>query len=318
MTLGRALGRLSRHGQLKAAAAAMAVFLWVLVRFEAPAQDTFTIPVRVQVTDPAWTTLGTPEPMEVDVRLSGPVGELSRLRWGGTTIVVPVADGENGDAVVALREAFLAVQGYQGLHVEDFSPALVRVHLDRVATRTLPVRVRSFGELPRSLALTRAVEVAPQVVKVSGPQSIVSLLDTLDVVSVDLGETTMDGVLTTSIDTTGLAGLSIVPFRVTVRVPVEDAVQRIISSVPVLTEPSPWPGQLVVEPAAVDVEVSGARSQVNAMDVAALQAAVPLSAVQGMRPGEVRWVPVVIRGLPAIMSVRSTVDSVMVRRQVEP
>lgn len=314
----RGFGRIFRHGRLKAAAAAMAVFLWVLVRFEAPSQDTFTIPVRVQVTDPTWTTLGPPEPMEVDVRFSGPVGELSRLRWGGTTIVVPVADGGDGDAVVALREAFLPLQGYQGIHVEDFSPALVRVHLDRVATRTLPVRARSFGELPRSLALTRAIDVAPQVVRVSGPQSIVLLLDTLDVVSVDLSETTRNGVLTTSIDTTGLAGVSIVPFRVSVRVPVEDAVERIISSVPVLTEPSPWPGQLVVEPAVIDVAVSGARSQVNAMNVAALRASVPLVAVQGMRPGEVRWVPVVIRGLPAMLSVRSTVDSVMVRRQVEP
>lgn len=296
----------------------MAVFLWVLVRFEAPIQDTFTIPVRVQVTDPAWTTLGDPDPMEVEVRFSGPVGELSRLRWGGTTIVVPVADGEDGDATVALREAFLPVQGYQGIHVEDFSPAIVRVHLDRTAARTLPVRARSFGELPRSLALTRAIDVAPQVVRVSGPQSIVSRLDTLDVVAVDLAEATIEGVIITSLDTTGLAGVSIQPDRVSVRVPVEEAVARIISSVPISTDPSPWPGQLVVEPAVVDVEVAGARSRVNAMDVALLQASVPLSAVQGMRPGEVRWVPILIEGLPAILSVRSTVDSVLVRRQAGP
>lgn len=296
----------------------MAVFLWVLVRFEAPAQDTFSIPVRVQVSDPAWTVLGDPDPVEVNVRFSGPVGELSRLRWGGTSILVPVADGGEGSATVALREAFLAVQGYQGIHVEDFSPAIVRVQLDRVAARTLPLRVRTFGELPRDLALTRAIEAAPLVVRVSGPQSIVSLMDTLDVVGVDLGDTTLEGVIMTDIDLNGLSGVTVVPDRVSIRIPVEEAIERIISSIPVSTDPSPWPGQLVVEPAVVDVEVYGARSRVNGMNLDVLQASVPLSSVQGMRPGEVRRVPVVIQGLPPILTVRSAVDSVLVRRQVEP
>ncbi|RMH16633.1 MAG: hypothetical protein D6701_08575 [Gemmatimonadetes bacterium] len=312
MTARRILRRVAHNGRLKAAALGLAVFLWALMRLEVPAQDAVSLPVQVRVTDPGFTAFGEPSPATVDVLVSGPVGELSRLRWGDAAVVVAVEDGSVGDIVVPLRPSHLVLAdgGAGGVVVEGFRPPSVRVHLARVATASVPLRLALRGRLPEHLALGRPPSLSPAVVRVTGPAAIVEALDSLDIVAPDLGEVTLEGTLVAAVDTAGLAGVSIEPDSVLVRVPVEEAVERVVSSVPVRT-PS---GHLAVEPATVDVRVRGARSRVESLDPTRLAALVVLEALTGADGDSPVRVPLIVTGVPPVLSAQPLVDSVLVRR----
>jgi hypothetical protein len=312
------LDALARNGRLKVAALGLALFIWVLVRVGTPGQRDLMVPVDIRLDNPGWMVVGDPVPAAVLVRFRGPQTEMFRLSgFDGMSMAVPITDVSDEEMVISLQPGWVAVDGYRGVQVEDIVPSAINVQLDRLVTRTVPVRVSTRGDLPAGLALTRALSLTPNVVRVSGPASLVERLDTLDIAPVDLSDVGEQTTLETAVDTAGMGRMTVVPYSLTLRVPAEDSIERVIEGIPVIVDPVIGSGRFEVSPEAVQITVRGARSRVSGMEAEFLRAVVPSYAIGDLGVVEERRVPVVVEGVPSYVFVVPGADSVAVRRRIQ-
>ena len=111
---------LVHNWRLKLSALGLAILLWALVQTEPrEAQTVDGVPVVVDVADTAWTASGLPQPATVELRLSGPTGEIIRLSRSGTVLRVPVAHVGSSDTLVTLRRDWVELGAGSGLYVES-------------------------------------------------------------------------------------------------------------------------------------------------------------------------------------------------------
>lgn len=313
------LGGLARNGRLKAAAFGLALFLWVLVRVGAPGQRDLLVPVDIRLDDPGWVLVGDPIPTTVLVRFRGPPSEIFRLTGlAGLSVSVPITEVSGEEMVIPLQPAWVPVDGYRGVQVEDIVPGAINVSLDRLVTRTIPVRVATRGRLPEHLALARAPSLTPNVVRVSGPATLVENLDTLDIVPVALGELDEQATVEAVVDTAGMGRVTVAPYVLTLRIPAEESIERVFAGVPVITDRLLGYGPIEVFPESVQITVTGARSRVLAIEPNFLRAVVPAYAIQDLTEVEMRRVPIGVEGVPPFVFVVTGVDTVAVRRRVGP
>ena len=311
-------GPLARNGRLKAAAFGMALFLWVLVRVGAPGQRDLLVPIDIQLDDPGWIVLGDPIPATVLVRFRGPPTEIFRLTGlSGMSVAVPIPEVSGEEMVIPLQPGWVGVDEYQGVQVEDIVPSAINLSLDRLVSRSIPVRISTRGRLPEHLALSRALSVTPILVRVTGPASLVEGLDTLDIVPVALGDVEEQATVETVVDTAGMGRVTVVPHAVTLRIPAEESIERVIGGVPVIVDPVVGYGPIDVFPEAVQVTVRGARSRVSGIEAEFLRAVVPAYAIQDLSEVEERRVPIVLEGIPSYVFVVPGIDTVSVRRRIE-
>lgn len=305
---------LARNWRLKLSALGLSIFLWALVQADGSGVRTISLPVRIQINEPGWILVGAAIPSNVDVRLSGPTSEVLRMGFEGAGITVPINQIVRNDTVVVLQNAWIPTQGFPGVRVEDIVPSTVRLHLERELTRVIPVRISTRGEIPAGLALTRAMRLTPDLVRVTGPQSLVEALDTLDIVPANLGDITLNGVIEAFVDTQEYAAVVVVPDRVTLRVPVEESMSRVLPGIQVEAATTALGGAVAVTPETIELLLEGARTRVSAVSAEGLRVFVPLYALQGLGPLEERRVPVVVEGVPSFVSVSLGTDTVTVRR----
>lgn len=309
---------LVRNWRLKASALALSVFLWALVQTEPANRETFsTVPIRVQVADTSWTTSGAPAPATAEIRLGGPAREIISLAREGTNIRVPVASVGSRDTLITLRREWVELGGRSSLSVQSISPGTVRVSFEPAQTRLVPVSPRLVGRIRDHLALAADIEVSPRLVRVRGPVSRVESLDSVALSAFDLSEVPRSGAFTVAVDTSGLAGASVVPPNATLGIRVEDLVERVLDGILVQADAGPGEEEVVIEPASIQVRLAGARTLVTSLDASRLRVWVPTELLQGMAPGEERVVRLQVDGVPALVSAMPGVERVTVRRAVD-
>ena len=309
---------LVHNWRLKLSALGLSVLLWALVQTEPTNQETFSsVPIRVAISDTGWTTSGPPSPSNVEVRLGGPPREIIRLAREGTSIRIPVDVVGSRDTLITLRREWVQLGDRAGVSVESLSPPNVRVSFEPAETRLLPVSTRLVGRVRDHLALASDIDVSPRLVRVRGPESRVTSLDSVPLEPFDLSEVTRSGTFTVPVDTSGLLGASVVPQTATLDVRVEELVERVLDDIPVQAEVDPGEEAVVVEPASIQVRLSGARSIVTALDPARLRVWVPPAFLDGMQPGEERRVRVQIDGVPELVTAVPGTEQVTVRRAAD-
>jgi hypothetical protein len=306
---------LLHNWHLKLAALALAVLLWALVQTEPLSQETFAaVPVTVEVSDSFWTTARPPSPATVELRVGGPAREIIRLARDGTSVRVPIASVGSRDTVVALQPEWVEIGARSGVTIESVSPLTVSMAFEPAVARNMYVLAPLRGELADDIALTGAPVVEPSTVLVRGPESRVLGLDTVRLLPLELGSVRGSGSFELAVDTTGLRGAVVRPATVIVNVQVEPLVERVIDNVTVrATVPSGEP-RVTVNPAVVQLRLSGASSLVTAVDLGALRVSVDPAALRGLVPGEMRRVPMRVDGVPPLVSATLSEDFATARR----
>ena len=308
---------LAYNWRLKLSALGLSVFLWALVQTEPRDQETFsTVPVLLEVADTMWTVSGAPNPPTVSLILGGPTREINSLAREGTSLRIPVAEVGSRDTVITVRREWVELGERLGVVVEAVSPPTIGVSFEPAATRIIPLAMRVRGVLPQNLALANEVTLNPRRVTVRGPESRVLGLDSIRLESFDLSDVSEPGIFTLQVDTSGLAGGSVVPTTATMAVRVEEVVERLLG-VPVSLDPGDGEAELVSDPLTVQVRLSGARTLVTAFDAVQLRLWVAPELLRGMVPGETRRVPIILDGVPALVAAEMGTDVVTVRRATD-
>lgn len=164
--------------------ALFAVVMWAV----AIERRSFTVVERVPLLDPALPDSiavihDGPDTVEVSFTGTGASILLDQIAGSPAGIVPeidPAGDRELPASVeIPVSESQLAWRGrpFSTLHAASFSPPALTLTLDRIAERTIPVRVTASGQIPsRVLAGT----LQPSMVTARGPASLLELLEAVD------------------------------------------------------------------------------------------------------------------------------------------
>jgi hypothetical protein len=284
---------LTDNWRLKLSALGLAVLIWAVVSSEQVTSQ--WIPVRVDpvVRDPEYVLGGPTEPGEVRVQFTGPGRELWELALDRPTLVLPLS-------AVGDRRAFpvdpsmLRIPGGLSVRVQDIRPAVVRVDLQRLASRVVPVRARIGGRSMERYVVGEDLEILPAEVRVTGPADRLAELRSLTTQRFEIvPETDSTFSRQVDIDTAGMGGLSFSRAAVRVSGDVDLRARRAVGPLPVSV-----PDGLVAVPGGVQVTVSGPQRALNAVFPAALRAVVPRDSLPASIPPEGVDAPIVFEGLP--------------------
>lgn len=219
--MGNRLARfMAEQWGLKLAALALAILLWMAVRAmdTTPVLNTFpNVPVHVDVRDPDWQLAEDPDPPTLHVTVLGSRDELTALLGQPPRIILPVervADSVETQ-VVPLQWVQLP-RGLMQARVVAVRPDTIRLHYERLATRSVGVRVRTTGELPSGYRLERPVYTNPPLVQVRGPARLVMRLDSVPLQPVDLSGLRSTTNVPASVDTAALGSIEVSPQEVNV------------------------------------------------------------------------------------------------------
>jgi YbbR domain-containing protein len=187
MVDNRIIRALTDNWALKLAALALAILLWMAVRAEDPEATTFrNVPVNVDLRDPGWRLVDV-EPAAVHVTVLGPTSELLTLASDPPRIVLPVERvADSVETQVVPVQWVQLPRPLTRARVIALRPDTIRLRYERLATRTLPLRVRFVGEVEEGFEIVGPVDTNPSTVEVRGPVRLVMELDSVPLIPVDI------------------------------------------------------------------------------------------------------------------------------------
>jgi len=153
---------------LKILSAIIAFSIWFFVNFgERDAEDTMRAPLELR-NIPAHLMITSPRLDFIDLRISGPRALLGRIDRDRLAIALDLSGVRPGAAVFRIDADMLNLP--RGVKVIRITPAQLTMELERVAHKSVPVRLRLNGKIPSGFQVTDT-KVAPETVQVSGPAS---------------------------------------------------------------------------------------------------------------------------------------------------
>ncbi len=245
---------------LKLAALGLALGLWFAVSSERAQRDVtlYNVPVRVWTarSDIVVTSVAY---RVVDVRVRGPASRIARLKPEDVGVWVDASSLASGQHLLTLDASF--VRRPTGIEVLRIDPPTLPIELQRVITHAVPIRPRIEE---RSLAANYVVlgyEVHPERAQVTGPERIVSQLESLPTRAISLAGVNSSLTITAPLDLTGLESARVAPREAAVTIHVEEVVERRFPNRPVAVRAK----GVEVTPRVVDVIVRGPRSTLHTL-----------------------------------------------------
>lgn len=287
------LGIIVQNWQLKLAAFALAVLLWITVSADQIAVRWLPVPVEVDVRDAEHALVRGPTPEEVEVRFSGPGRELWELAISRPPVRLVVRDASEGVQEFTLEPGQVQIPRGRLITAVDVRPATVQLAFQRLASAQVPVQLQVGDGLGPELTLVDSVRVEPARIRVSGSAARVNAVDAVVTRPVDLPDDVGAFERRVALDTTGMSELRFSTTEVVISGQIDRAVERVIAGVPVRAPP----GTLAI-PSSVDLTVRGPESMVGALNPEALRVVVPAELVPARIPPLGTEVPVRVEGHP--------------------
>lgn len=153
---------------LKLLSLLIAFSLWFFVNFgERDTEESLKVPLELR-NIPAHLMITSPRVDFIDLRVSGPRTLLGRIDRNRVAIGLDLSGVRPGPAVFRVDAESLNLP--RGVKTVRINPGQVTLELERVAHKSVPVRVRLVGKPPPDLQVADT-KVSPETVQVTGPAS---------------------------------------------------------------------------------------------------------------------------------------------------
>ena len=161
---------------LKALALLITLGLWYAVTTQRAPATKRLHDVPLEFLLPDNVDIGNDPVDKVDVMLEGSQDKLAVLTARDIVAQVDVTQLLPGDRNPRLTEKNVSMELPDGVRIVEITPRSLALHLEPVETREVPIEARFEGEPPAGFA-RGAVQVAPDRVRVRGPQSHVAAVE---------------------------------------------------------------------------------------------------------------------------------------------
>jgi hypothetical protein len=249
-----------------------ALALWFSVTDDIEFEKTITFPIEY-VNAPGGITPVTELPVEAEAKIRAR-GKFLRYRLRGGVCRVDLALSSIGMNNLVLDGPNLVLPGdVSVVHAEILHPRQITVEFDETVTRDIAIHPAVVGEPDPRFVQVGKTFVSPSTARVAGPRKLVDEIGLLSTEPIDI-----DGHRSTvrkkaNLVAPGPATITVRPTMVEVGITIEPKVSKSIPGVALEVAAGSSDGpRPVFEPAAVAIQVSGARSVVDvaASDVSAL------------------------------------------------
>ncbi len=292
-TLRKLLDLLKRDLGLKLLAVVLASLAWLYAHGEQTNEATFVTPVEYVLPPDLVLMNDDPLPERVVIVASGTRAALARVQEVNLRYLVDLEASVAGSTEHSFRTP---PPGWpQRLRITTVSPAMIRVRFDEQARRTVPVQLRTRGELPAGFVETGR-ELLPNEVLLTGAQLDLAELDQVRTVPLDLKKASAGVDAEIALDLRGLHLLPESPDSVRLRMQVEEVIaEREYGDVP-LRFGGDLAGRsdLALTPASAVVHLEGPVPLLDALrgEALVLELSGPVASLPavGAKPVEVPWV----------------------------
>ncbi len=164
---------------------AIAILIWFVFaaqQRERISERSYGIPLSVADL-PEQTVIASPLPPTVEVRLRGPFTALRQLDPSKLEAVIDLSDAPRGERIYRLAPEDINVP--KDVEVIAIAPSEVRVALDTLAEKTLPIVARLTGE-PASGHAVEEVSVEPRSARLLGPAAALAKMTSVETDPVSL------------------------------------------------------------------------------------------------------------------------------------
>ncbi len=221
--------RLIAHPAYKLLSVMLALTAWLYVQSNTVVESKLRIPVLWMVPD----QLGTVEalPTMATLQLRGTRIAMRNANASAASLTMDLVQLGQGSHQLDLDP--LGVRGLPaGVEVESVSPASLRVVLDELVNRRVPVLAEQVGE-PAPGFRVEQITIDPSVVEVRGPRALLKGLDAVSITPLDVTGLAADAIVEVQVQPPRAVSLAEdVHARASVRV-VPELEQRVFASVPV-------------------------------------------------------------------------------------
>lgn len=252
----------------------LAVMLWMYVVGEAEVQFEFRdVPVEFADVLP-HLAVSDDSQRSLTLRVSGPKTAVSTLAPTDFKVNISLVGRREGERYVALSPDNVR-SPRADVRIERIDPGTIRVFLERLEGRRLPVVPRLEGEVPAGFAVRATAK--PETVMVLGPSSLFLRLQEIGTEVLDVRGRQSTFAVPARIQRDIRAIQKVDPESVEVLVEIsENIVERTIAGVRVELQ-NPVPGRTVqIKPEQVSIKVRGPQNVVANLDPAQLRVGVEL------------------------------------------
>ena len=284
-------GFLTHDIGLKITAFLLALFLWFNVAERKPVEIVTEVPLKY-TNMPAGMTFASEVPTVAKARVRGR-GRFVHWKLKDVHFAINLAPAVKGIVTHVVSPSEAVMPSDKGVEVvEVIDPKAIRVELDMIVAKEIPVIPRLQGTLASDRILLGAPAAQPARIMISGAQRVLGDLKAVSTAPIDMNHLARKGRVTARIDLSGLPPLSSDVEEVIVTARIEPRRDLGIPAVPI--EPMPGRGPKArFTPETVDVVISGAASQVDSLDPREIRLLVD---VAGLTSGQVVLTPVVSEG----------------------
>lgn len=279
--------------KLKIAALSLAIFLWVTVTAEQPASRWISVPVEVALREMDYVLVDGPLPAMVEVRFVGAGRELLELALDRPALVLPVREVDSRGQIYLLEPGMVQRPPGIAAVAQDVRPSTVRLVFAPVASRDVPVRVRTVVAEGDALVWSDSARVEPSAVRLTGPSARLRTIRVIDTQPIRLSEPDASFRRAVGLDTAGL-GVDVYPARVEVTGRVDRLESRSFAALPIAAPPG-WQ----VLPERADVRLEGSAEQLAPIRPEQLRIGIVEDSVPaGVPPADATF-PLQAAGIPA-------------------
>jgi hypothetical protein len=292
-TVRHLLGIMKRDLGLKLLAVVLASLAWLYAHGEQTNEATFVTPVEYVLPPNLVLMNDDPLPERVVIVASGTRAALARVQEVNLRYLVDLEASVAGSTEHSFRTP---PPGWpQRLRITTVSPAMIRVRFDEQSRRTVPVQLRTRGELPPGFVETGR-ELLPNEVVLSGAHLDLAELDMVRTVPLDLRKASAGVDAEIALDLTGLHLLPESADSVRLRMQVEEVIAEREYGDVALRFAGELEGRtdLALTPASAVVHLEGPVPLLDALrgDALLLELSGPAESLPeaGAEPAEVPWV----------------------------
>jgi len=269
-----------RNLGLKVLAVGLATLLWLTVLGEHVVERSMRIPLQFRNIPEALEIVGNP-PGDVEVRVRGSSGLLSRLQPGEIVAVLELRTARPGARLFYLRTD--QVQAPYGVEIAQVLPATVALQIEKTGVLMVPVVPAVEGD-PAPGYVMGAVQIDPARVQVVGPESRLRELSKAitEPVSIENARATVHDVVTIGVLDSALRLSAQQSASVTVEIR-PAPLTRVLASVPVRLRNLDDGLRAQVVPATVTASVRGQHAPLADLGADAVIVFVDLA---GLGPGQ--------------------------------
>jgi YbbR domain-containing protein len=163
----------------KLLALAIAILIWFVFsaqQRERISERSYRIPLSIANVPPG-SLIASPLPPTVEVRLRGPFTALRQLDPVKLEALVDLTDAPRGERIHRLAPEDINVP--QAVEVIAIAPSEIRVALDTIAEKSLPIVARVTGKPAEGYEVAEVL-VEPRVARLNGPASALSAMNAVE------------------------------------------------------------------------------------------------------------------------------------------